>query len=86
MIIDRMMVLAGGADRLTVQKIPETIYKASYPAWFFSEKKLLNFMGEKYSMLVKFDTLGGEVRLKDPVASAITKGYIFETIKTARLK
>ena len=86
MIIDRMMVLAGGADRLTVQKIPETIYKASYPAWFFSEKKLLNFMGEKYSMLVKFDTLGGEVRLKNPVATAMTQGYIFNLKETERRK
>ncbi|MHB9140117.1 MAG: methyltransferase, TIGR04325 family [Victivallaceae bacterium] len=85
-IIDRTPVLPGNADRLTVQKIPDTIYHASYPAWFFSEEKLLNFMGEKYSLLVKFDTLGGEVRLRDPVATAMTKGYIFSLKETERRK
>ncbi len=81
-IIDRTPVLPGNADRLTIQNIPGTIYHASYPAWFFSEKKFLNFMDKKYSMLVKFDTLGGEVRLKTPVATANTRGYIFKLKET----
>lgn len=81
-IIDRTPVLPGNADRLTIQNIPGTIYHASYPAWFFSEKKFLNFMDKKYSLLVKFDTLGGEVRLKTPVATAMTQGYIFKLKET----
>lgn len=80
-IIDRTPVLRGSADRLTVQKIPAAIYQASYPAWFFSEDKLLDFMDGKYSLLVKFDALGGEVKLKTPVATANSRGYIFSTKK-----
>ena len=80
-IIDRTPVLPGSADRLTVQKIPAAIYRTSYPAWFFSEDKLLNLMDGKYSLLVKFDALGGEVKLKTPVATANSRGYIFSTKK-----
>jgi putative methyltransferase (TIGR04325 family) len=46
-IIDRTPVLPGNADRLTVQNIPGTIYHASYPAWFFFGRKIIEFHGQK---------------------------------------
>ena len=42
-LLDRTPVIDGGRDRLTVQRVPVTIHPASYPAWFFSESKLLRF-------------------------------------------
>jgi len=38
-IVDKHPLVQGRKDRLTLQRIPPTIYSASYPAWFFSEDK-----------------------------------------------
>jgi putative methyltransferase (TIGR04325 family) len=40
-IIDRTGFVNRGRDRLTVQRVPPTIYSASYPCWFFDREKLL---------------------------------------------
>jgi putative methyltransferase (TIGR04325 family) len=40
-IIDRTGFVGRGRDRLTVQRVPASIYRASYPCWFFDRKKLL---------------------------------------------
>jgi len=40
-LIDRTPFLAGKKDRLTVQHVPPSIYRASYPAWFFSWERFL---------------------------------------------
>jgi putative methyltransferase (TIGR04325 family) len=39
-IIDRTPFIEGLEDVLTVQTVPEEIYSASYPAWFFGERFL----------------------------------------------
>lgn len=44
MLIDKHPVINAAKDRLTVQRIPPSIYEASYPAWFFSEAKFLASM------------------------------------------
>jgi putative methyltransferase (TIGR04325 family) len=33
-VLDRMAIVDGQHDRLTVQTVPSSIYRASYPAWF----------------------------------------------------
>ena len=38
-LFDRTAFIAGDKDRLTVQTVPESIYKAKYPAWFLSWSK-----------------------------------------------
>ncbi len=43
-VFDRLAVLDGESDRLTIQRVPAEIYSASYPAWFFSESRIRNFM------------------------------------------
>lgn len=40
-IIDRTAFIASDNDVLTVQNVPESIYKASYPAWFINKEKLI---------------------------------------------
>ncbi|TNE78342.1 MAG: methyltransferase, TIGR04325 family [Bacteroidetes bacterium] len=45
-LIDKHPVIKGDKDRLTVQHISPDIYEASYPAWFFSERKFKTFMSD----------------------------------------
>jgi putative methyltransferase (TIGR04325 family) len=40
-LIDRTGFVRGPGDRLTVQRVPPSIYDASYPCWFFEREKLL---------------------------------------------
>jgi putative methyltransferase (TIGR04325 family) len=39
LLLDRTPFIEANEDRLTVQKVPPSIYPASYPAWFFSRQK-----------------------------------------------
>ena len=40
-IVDRTAFVEAERDILTIQNVPESIYKASYPAWFFNESLFL---------------------------------------------
>lgn len=42
LIIDRTPVHDGATDLLTIQHVPSSIYKATYPAWIFSRRLLLS--------------------------------------------
>jgi putative methyltransferase (TIGR04325 family) len=53
-ILDRTSFVKAAKDILTVQQVPEEIYAASYPAWFFGER-LMNSIHEKYDSLATFD-------------------------------
>jgi putative methyltransferase (TIGR04325 family) len=54
-IIDRTAFTLNETDILTVQNVPDTIYSASYPAWFFSRNKFLKSWSE-YEILASFDS------------------------------
>lgn len=72
-ILDKMPFLTtGNDDRLTVQKVPPSIYEASYPAWFFNETKFMKAMQHKYDLVESFEG--------DDVANinAVFKGFIFK--------
>lgn len=71
-IFDRMPMLEGDQDRITVQKVLPEIYVASYPSWFFSEPKFLEFMGREYKLIEQFKCVD-----KANVDS-VFKGYIFK--------
>jgi len=55
-IIDRTAFIAGEKDRLTKQIVPEFIYKATYPAWFFNEKKFLDAFLTKYELISDYQS------------------------------
>lgn len=74
-IIDRTPIIDGLDDRLTVQKVPPSIYEASYPAWFFNREKLLSHFSGPYDLVAEFDALAGEIYLGATVAK--DKGFIF---------
>jgi len=79
MLIDRTPVLTtGDGDRLTVQKVPSTIYRASYPAWFFNREKLTDFLCHENSLVFEFDAIDGEVTLQSPLGSARSVGWFLQ--------
>lgn len=40
---------------ITKQIVPESIYKASYPCWFFNEEKFIKLFNDKYKIIYDFD-------------------------------
>jgi putative methyltransferase (TIGR04325 family) len=62
-----------GADSLTVQKVPASIYKASYPCWLFSEAKFRKyFVSKGYILIEDFLAIDGESRRFK------SKGFIYK--------
>ncbi len=60
-------------EMIKVQVVAPSIYDASYPCWFLSEGKLLDyFMNKKYKLVERFDALDGESE------EYKFKGFIFE--------
>lgn len=53
-IIERTPFIKGENDRLTVQHVPEKIYKASYPGWFLSETKFIEFISKNYEVVSSY--------------------------------
>jgi putative methyltransferase (TIGR04325 family) len=64
-------------DKLTVQKVPPTIYTASYPAWILNKEKCLQYFGSQYELIAEFDSLFSP-DLKKHQASL--KGFIFQYV------
>jgi len=77
-VIDKMPLLPGsGPDRLVVQKVPEAIYKASYPAWILRKKNIEKFLLQDYNMLVKFQSYDKVIKTNNPVETIEFSGYIW---------
>jgi putative methyltransferase (TIGR04325 family) len=76
-VVDRMPFIERDADRLTMQIVPSEIYEASYPAWFFNEKKFISFFDKYYVAISEFEnTLDPKEYLgKD---YTFRKGFIFK--------
>ncbi len=57
-LFDRTAFITGDKDRLTVQTVPESIYKAKYPAWFLSWSKFHAVVTKAgYEVLWEFTSL-----------------------------
>ena len=54
LIIDRTPIHHGENDIITVQHVPKKIYKASYPCWIFSKKKLMDELLLKYKIVDEY--------------------------------
>lgn len=75
-IIDRTAFLVSDRERLTVQHVPDSIYPASYPAWFFSEMKFTAAIESAgYGLLADFP---GADDLSPEGEKAYFKGFIYE--------
>jgi len=75
LIIDRTPFLSSGGDLLTIQRVPKSIYEASYPAWILDEKKLLTVLQKDYFMVTEFPGADGIVKIGKILAPF--KGLIF---------
>jgi putative methyltransferase (TIGR04325 family) len=53
-IIDRISFLEHTSDVLTIQKVPESIYPASYPAWFFNRDSFIEPFLSRYELFMEF--------------------------------
>jgi putative methyltransferase (TIGR04325 family) len=53
-LIDRTGFVRDRADRLTVQRVPANIYDASYPCWFFEQKRLLRPFETHYRVVAEW--------------------------------
>jgi len=60
-IFDRTTFGESAHDMVVLQKVPPQVYDASYPCWFLSKEKLIEFLSPKYELFVEADALGGEV-------------------------
>ncbi len=71
--IDRSYFSYDDEDRITIQTVPPSIYRASYPCWFFSETKLKSLMSKyNYELLLSFQCDG---QADIPAAH---KGFFFQ--------
>ncbi len=71
-ILDRTAVLPD-SDRLTIQKVPPSIYDSSYPAWFLNEHKIFAlFESNGYCLLADFKKLW-----VPNIPASSYKGYIY---------
>ena len=59
-IIDRTPFSYTDENVIKIQHVSPSIYKASYPCWFFSKNKLYNYLFSKdYELIEEFDALDG---------------------------
>jgi putative methyltransferase (TIGR04325 family) len=77
-IIDRTAFIEDLDDRLTVQYVPEWIYKASYPAWFFNEYYFLSKFEKKYAKIVEFDSFADGVTYLEDGKKCYMKGFLLK--------
>ena len=72
-IVDRTGFTLNNKQRITIQKVSPTIYDASYPCRFFSEKEFLTYFEENnYELIVEF------VALDTVNIPSKYKGFIFQ--------
>jgi putative methyltransferase (TIGR04325 family) len=74
-ILDRTpFLLDTNDDLLTIQKVPPSIYDASYPHWFFARSKLVQHCLDKgYSITAEWDGFDNA-----NIKNSVFKGLIFE--------
>lgn len=53
-LIDRTSFCLSGNDRIAIQKVPPSIYKASYPCWFLNRDHFYSFFKNKYNIIATF--------------------------------
>lgn len=73
-IIDRVIINSTGEDFVSIQKVPSSIYKASYPCNSLSESRLMQHLNKEYYLELIIPTLAFEELSQ---IDSEFKGYIF---------
>jgi putative methyltransferase (TIGR04325 family) len=76
LLIDRTPVSALTHDIATVQRVPEQIYKASYPAWILSESQLLESLSDRWTLIEDFPGIEPDMATSTGVSFS-WRGYLF---------
>lgn len=74
-VIDRTPILLCGKQVISVQHVPETINRSSYPVWLFNEEQLKIPFQSRYEEVAVFDAVDGQ--LGQGALKAHFKGFIF---------
>ena len=77
-IVDRTPFIDDVRGRITVQVVPEFIYKASYPAWFFEEKEFLKAFQDKYDVVRRYNCKFASPYVLSDGKRAEWKGFVFK--------
>lgn len=75
LIIDKTIINHSDSDRVYIQHVPDSIYKASYPCWSLSESKLINTIADYYLLNIDFTSLNFTALR---FIGSEFKGYIFQ--------
>lgn len=77
-IIDRTSIAEQISENIvTLQQVPEEIYKASYPCWFFKENKLMSYFLPNYYLKTEFASYCDMPFTREGITYT-WKGYYFE--------
>lgn len=77
-IIDRTAFIKDADERITKQVVPEFIYKASYPAWFLSEKQFIDAFSYDYELIFDFESAFDSDGILEDGKSVYRKGFYFK--------
>jgi len=80
-IIDRTAFIDSEKERITVQIVPESIYKASYPAWFLNEDKFKKAFLSGYELIDEFNSKFDPEEFLEDGKRAYRKGFLFKLKK-----
>lgn len=76
-LIDRTAFIEGNDEVITIQVVPDEIYKASYPVWFLNEKKFIAAFQGHYDLVRELpDTIDGEDKVDG--RRGYRKGFLFK--------
>ena len=79
-ILDRFSVVERDCDHISVQTVPDKIYRAKYPCRFFSPQKMMDVFSKKYRLLESFDCSILNRTYVDGKYLARDRGYIYELL------
>jgi putative methyltransferase (TIGR04325 family) len=82
LIVDRTPFMRDGRTLLTIEHVPDWIYRASYPSWFLSEQRFLEPLQRDYRLIASFSAID---TLQPEHGEADYKGYIFDLAQDATL-
>ena len=72
-LIDRTSVHTASTDRLSIQHVPATIYRASYPCWIFAKRHIPQLLESDYELVSEYPC---EDRANDPTIAFV--GWLFK--------
>jgi putative methyltransferase (TIGR04325 family) len=80
-LIDRTAFIESKKERITIQVVPEFIYKASYPSWFLNKQKFVDAFLKRYELVREFESYTDPKEKLDGTWT-YRKGFLFKLRNT----